>query len=326
MLDTVIDFEVFENFCKSQPKQIPDGSEDDNDIWNSFWKFLKSGSNVTLTNYRDVGNVFLTGLTSNRKGTNIDMSEKYNPPYKNIFPKKTSNRTVFFLHETSDECQNGYRNNNGLLVGFLNDYKEKWKQLSLFRKDTVLPVRKEENNGLKSWQQISVYLTPFTDIIIVDNYIFSDENLWDSNLFQFLLTFNRATPIKFNLMIVSFIGRNDHIKFNDIYSKVQEKLRQNCINCNLCIVLTKQTLKEHDRGIFTNYLRIKSGDSFNYFDSNGNFITRTEIDFHTMVEVDKCLAAETVLRNIKKIVDTLEKDSEKEKYIKGKPSYNLLLE
>lgn len=30
---------------------------------------------------------------------------------------------------------------------------------------------------------------------------------------------------------------------------------------------------EHDRTLFTNYLRLKSGDSFNYFSSSGSKIT-----------------------------------------------------
>ncbi len=324
MLNTVIDFEVFDDFCKSQPKPIPEGSDEDNLCWNSFWRYLKSGSNITLTNYINQENIFLTQLTTGRQGSKCIVDERFKSPNKNTFPKKVNTRTVFFLHEPDLETQNAYKNNNGLFIAFKNDYKDAWKQLSLFMKESVLPVRDGENICFKSWEQLKDYLTPLSDLIIADNYLF-DENIWDANLFEFLKYFNEVAPVKFNLMILTFIGRKYPIEIGTIYSRVNAKLKENDIHCNLCIILTTQTLKEHDRGIFTNYIRIKSGDSFNYFDSNGNFITKgTDIDFHTMVEADKCNAADAVLSNIKKIIKKLAGKIDKEKYIKGNTTNNLL--
>ena len=63
-------------------------------------------------------------------------------------------------------------------------------------------------------------------------------------------------------------------------------------------------LKEHDRGIFTNFLRLKSGDSFNFLNSQGEVITNTEIDIypltnHMLNKVNK-ITLESIERKINK--------------------------
>ena len=121
-------------------------------------------------------------------------------------------------------------------------------------------------------------------MLIIDNYIF-DKNVWESNLIELLKVFGARTPVKFNLLIVSFEGSKFKIDIN-IGNDLKNKLIQCGINCNLCIILAPTQLKEHDRTILTNYLRIKSGDSFNYFNSNGDYITKgTEIVAIIMIRI-----------------------------------------
>ncbi len=318
MLNTVIDYSILEHFTKSQPAQIPIGREEDNEYWNSFWKFLKQGSDIVLTNYGNQQNIFLNKLTTGRKGTTIKTEDTFKKPHKCKFPKDQDIQTVFFINEESESDKVKYRKNNGFLFGFRDDYPKVWKELSLFGKPKVLPVREtDEVANFHSWNQLSEYILPFSDLIIVDNYMF-DETVWDNNLFKIIEEFSRLANVRFNLLLVSFA----HSKYVNVYSgleqKINDKLKDIGVSCNLSVVLTKERLKEHDRGMFTNYLRIKSGDSLVYFNKNGGFETSgTDIDFHSLSEEDKFNAAYAALVNIKNIIGKLKETCEKDKRLFG---------
>ena len=322
MLKTILDYSIFEHFTKSQPAQVPIGSAADNAYWINFWSYLKSNTDLTITHYHDQENIFLNVLTTGRKGSKLSLSANYKKPHKNQFPKDTDVQTVFFLNEPDEKEQEKYRRKNGFLFGFLNVYKEAWEKLSLIDKPKVLPVRKNIKNNFNSWGQLSEYILPYTDLIIIDNYML-DESLWDVNLFKIIGKFSEKATVKFNLLLVSFA--KSAIAYQGIHEKIQAKLKLHNISCNLSIALAKRSFKEHDRGIFTNYLRIKSGDSFVYFDKNGKFLTSgTDIDFHSLSEQDKFNASEAALTNIKKIIQHLETDKEKDLRLFGNLKNGLL--
>jgi len=324
MLHTVIDYNLFDHFTRHQPAQIPVGTAEENEYWHSFWKFLKEQSHVTLTNYQNQENIFLNVLTTGRKGTKFLPQEKFSKPHKYKFPKGQNPRSVFFLNEPEAAGQQKYRKQNGFLFGFPDDYPETWKKLSLLGKADVLPVRKDEEKRFSKWDQLSEYITPFTDLIMVDNYMF-DESLWDYNLFEILRLFSQKTPVKFNLLLVSFADNKKLIGYANLGEKVKEKLKEMGISCNFSLVLAPQTLKEHDRGIFTNYLRIKSGDSFVYFDKTGKYLTKgTDIDFHTLASPNKFNASEAALRNVARILTELKTHPEREKRLFGDLKNGLL--
>ena len=323
MLNTVIDYVIFEHFTRHQPKPIPDGSTEDNEYWNSFWKYLKEQSNILITGFNNQENIFLNQLITGRKGTKIAVKDKnFKKPYKGKFPNDTSPYSVFFLDENSEKAQNDYKKKNGFLFGFLNDYSKVFKDLSLFNKDNVLPVRKEAEKGFTSWERLNEYILPFTDLLIADNYMF-DKSLWDFNLFKIIEQFANKTPVRFNLLLLTFADNT--LVYKDCYEEIKTKLQNLNINCNLSIVYATQTLKEHDRGIFTNYLRIKSGDSFIYFDKNGSLIIKgTDIDFYSLAERDAFNASEAALKRFKHIINELKTHREKEKRLIGNMKLRLI--
>jgi len=319
MLKTIIDFGIFEDFTSNQPKPVPIGTEEDIKTWNTFWEFLKSGSDVTITNYKNQENIFLNNLTTGRKGTKCKIEEKFNRPNKFIFPKNQDIKSVFLIDEPTGQGKISYRRKNGYVFGFKEDYTEVWKDLSLLEKPKILPVRKNAKIKLSSWNQLSDYILPFTDMIIVDNYMF-DETVWDFNLLRIIEEFAKKTPVKFNLLLLSYFNENTLTKsyVSTLHKKIEAKLIEREIKCNLSIALANYNIKEHDRGIFTNYLRVKSGDSFVYFDKNGKMITKgTEIDFQPLVEVDKINASDAALADIHKLIDKLNSPLLKEKRLAG---------
>jgi len=313
MLKTILDYNIFEKFTLNQPKPVPFGSEMENKAWLTLWEYFKSGSDICITNYKNQNSIFLTNLTTGRKGTTCQFNENCIKQHKFTFPKKQDVRSVFFIDVANDSEKNKYQMNNGYVFGFKDDYMQIWKDLALLEQPEVLPVRKNAKIKFHSWDQLSNYVLPFTDLIIVDNYMF-DETIWEHNLIRIIEEFSYKTPIKFNLMLLSFSHSDSLFKIKDIHIKITKLLIDRKIQCDLSIALADQWIKEHDRGIFSNYLRVKSGDSFNFFDKNGKYITKgTDIDFHTLSKSDKINASDAALINIRDIIEKINNSLQKEK-------------
>ncbi len=309
MLKTIIDYTILDSFFKNQPPPIPVGSELDHNVWLSFWSYIKSGSDLCITNSTDISNdyknVFLTDLTTGRKGTKCIFNNNFKTPYKFVFPKKQNVKSMFFLNVIDNSEKTKYRNKNGYLFGFNDDYMKIWKDFALIGKPEVLPVRKKAKINFNSWHQLSDYILPFTDLIIVDNYML-DESIWEYNLFRILEEFNSKATVKFNLLLVSYDPKGA-MNIVELNNKINSLLKLKKINCDLSIILANQQIKEHDRGLFSNYIRIKSGDSFTFFNKKGDFITKgTDIDFHTLSKPDKINASDEALKNIKYIIQSTE--------------------
>ncbi|RLD84398.1 MAG: hypothetical protein DRJ10_01280 [Bacteroidetes bacterium] len=324
MLNTVLDYELFEDFFQNQPKPIPLGTEEENKHWYSLWDFLKSKSDVTITNYKNQKNLFLTSLTTGRKGTRCNLSSHFRKPQENKF-LVTNPYSVYFLNEPSMVSKNNYKDKNGLLLGFKEDYFEKWLELGVVNKDKIIPVRKNKNCKFKSWSDLDEYILPFTDMVFVDNYIF-DFRVIEDNLIEIIKRFDNRNPVPFNLLFFSFIGNEGYELDIDL---LEEKLivlfLNNNIKCNLSIVLAPFWLKEHDRNIFTNYLRINSQDSFNYFKNDGTVRTKgTEIKFDSMAEPVNFNAAKVVLSSIKSKIKSIKGYPNNGKYLKGDLKNRLL--
>ena len=338
-METIIDGAILTDFFKNQPKQIPFGTEADNFSWISFWSFLKSKTNLDVRNY-DESNVFheafFKHLTTGRGDSKIIIGND-SPIHKEgvVLAKKPS--TLYCLNEEDESNNEIVESKNGFVVSFLNNYKKQWELLSLLHHHKTLSVREDayiKSSTLKSWDELDNYLTKFTDAVIVDNYIFSNIDLIASNFEKILIQLNKATPVKFNLTVYTFEGFDKYYRGELVDRKLNgqslmrilNRIIEECnIDCNIQLVLADNEVKEHDRGVFTNYLRIKSGDSFNYFDSQGNVETKgTDITFAPMTDPNERAAAKNVLCRVNKNIKYLKQRKVLIPYVYGECE-NLLL-
>lgn len=319
-METIIDGAILLDFFENQPERIPIGTEEENQLWNSFWSFLKSKTNLDVRNY-DPSNIFqeafFKSLTTGRGNSKITVSNT--SPIHNegvIESKKPS--SFYCLNEEGEDDVKLLEEKSGFVVAFQKTYKKHWAQLNLLNLDTSLSVRKDayiKTNEFSSWSQLSNYLSKFTDVVMVDNYIFSSNELIPSNFEKILIELSKATPVRFNLTIYTFEGmekRKDgqvtELKINgkSLMRQINSIVEENKINCNIQLIIANNRVKEHDRGIFTNYLRIKSGDSFNYFNSKNEVITKgTDIDFVSLTEPNARHAAKNVLEKLNQNIKQL---------------------
>lgn len=134
---------------------------------------------------------------------------------------------------------------------------------------------------INNWNDLAAFISPCTDIIIVDKYILSSPDLYESNLFKLIrILGSLCGDNKINIVIFTLkdnYNRKNNTTFVPDWDKIYTNIRKCCggkSRPNVTFVTaSKYMLKEHDRTIFTNYKLFSSGDTFNYFNSCGERVT-----------------------------------------------------
>lgn len=86
---------------------------------------------------------------------------------------------------------------------------------------------------------------------------------------------------------------------------MEEIKQRNELNFALELVIADRVFKEHDRGIFMNYHVIRSGGSFNYFNSAGKSITSTDITFSSMENVNERAQVKKTLKEVNDKIEVI---------------------
>ena len=170
-----------------------------------------------------------------------------------------------------------------------------------------LPIKK-----LKSWHDISPFLSPCSDIILVDQYLFCFEELYDKNVISLIGELSKnAKQAKMNIVILTskecYDKRSKRTftpNWDNIKAKIKKEVEKNTkVKPNLTFVLSKN-LEEHDRSIFTNYKSIESGDTFTYFDNAGNIISNgRHLEIFSLAEMDYYDNSRVFIEDMQKIIN-----------------------
>lgn len=140
--------------------------------------------------------------------------------------------------------------------------------------------------NINQWSQLEQYVLPSTDIILIDQYILSDDSIYTYNVYPLLKILASPTPDKkINIVVIT---KKEHFNpqtkqtfvpdWNGISTQIKLNLKKKHAVINVTFVLLPSWMKdqkteEHDRTILTNYRRYYSGDSFNYVSSTGKIIS-----------------------------------------------------
>jgi hypothetical protein len=96
--------------------------------------------------------------------------------------------------------------------------------------------------------------------------------------------------------------------WDTIYSKLRKCADKHSSFNVTFVTASKQNLEEHDRTIFTNYKYFASGDSYNYFDSNGDRITNGRyLHAHSHADKDNDADAKQFVGDMQKIIDNIKR-------------------
>lgn len=152
---------------------------------------------------------------------------------------------------------------------------------SLFKDEDYQFQKDLEIRKMNSWNNLNPYMMPATDIIIVDQYCFSDETLYENNIFSLINVLcqkikNSAINITI-LTLPSNFDRKSRQNFTPDWGNIKTVIKRKVKSITgfepkVTFVLSN-TLEEHDRTIFTNYQYFVSGDTINYFNSKNELIS-----------------------------------------------------
>lgn len=131
---------------------------------------------------------------------------------------------------------------------------------------------------MKSWNEVEPFVTPCTDLLIVDRYILSKSYLLEKNLFKLIKIFvSKTQSVKINIVIIAENGSVDSISIESIIDRIKAFVEDIVgEEPNVTIVFCKKHFNDvlvHDRCILTNYRYLDSGDSLNYFTEKGDLKT-----------------------------------------------------
>lgn len=154
-----------------------------------------------------------------------------------------------------------------------------------------IPTKLFSISTMEDWSVIGRNTTPATDIIIVDSYLFAQNEIdYEINAFSLIKQLcNKMGGKEVNLIIFSRSQYYDkptdtyyRIPFSSISRKLHEYIAaQSGVSAHITLVeLTGN--EKHDRTIVTNYRLVTSGDSFKYFKDGKNVSLCTHGDWMTI--------------------------------------------
>jgi hypothetical protein len=203
----------------------------------------------------------------------------------------------------------------GVIAGTVGDEENIFNSLFLFNNEYGFDRRVKIGNGFNNWEDIIKFALPFTDIIIIDQYLFSEFNRANYNLYRFLEFIHYNKSLKTNIVVFIKNGEIDEGKsLSDFTKIIRDSIkRATDKKANITVIEVRdikdvQSLAEHDRTVFTNYLRIYSGDSLsNYFNDDGSKKTKgREIEFSSLAKTENLNLARELIADMQKIIEWYE--------------------
>lgn len=213
---------------------------------------------------------------------------------KDSFFMDLGEHNIFLIEETSEKC-NELTSKHGYIFLNSQNIEANWKIYKEIRKGIPLKVTKSklipDNQRVNEWAKLDFISTPVTGIILFDNYILQDNNLQRvrDNLYPLLeIVLSKCRSSKD--VTVTIITKPSEKCIKQIRGQILAHLKSKGYQ-NVEINIVKHHKRYypadfeglHSRYILTNYLRIKTEDSFNYFQPSGKINNESDI------RIDFCL-------------------------------------
>lgn len=163
-------------------------------------------------------------------------------------------------------------------------------------------------NSFEKWTDLEPFSFPLTDIIIVDPYIISSIDDCKNNLIPYLKCLVKLTKSRLNIVV--YTNKDNCSNFDELSLLIKTGIREvTGISPNLSIVTYTErrgvpSRGEHDRTILMNYKRIKSGDTFNYFNNEGMITTKgRELQYLSLARRENYNLAKELIKDLQGHVD-----------------------
>ena len=211
-----------------------------------------------------------------------------------------------------NEDVHGINTVGGILAGAVGDEEKIFNSLFLHNHEYGFDRRLKIGKHFRNWNDIIDFALPFTDIIIIDQFIFSEFDRANHNLHRFLESIHHNKTLKTNIVIFIKNGEIELGKELKDFTKIIRDSIKSATNkkANITVIEVRdikniKSLAEHDRTVFTNYLRIYSGDTIsNYFNNDGTKKTNgREIEFSSLAKTEYFDLSKELITDMQNIIN-----------------------
>ena len=260
---------------------------------------------------------WITVMTDGIEGKDPEFSTTFFPPrpLKSNTHREFDREHLSAVYLLSDERMEMLMNNGAILYSGIGSEVEVLSRL--IRDDVDYGfVKQIDVPEMANWDCLESHSTPATDIIIVDRYLFSDERIYENNVYSLLSKVcSRIKNTAVNIVFFTppdFYDRISKMTFtpNWVATKDAIKKRVEAVTGQKPKVtfVFSRNLEEHDRTIFTNYQYFVSGDTFNYFSSSWKVISNGRyLNIHSMAHRNHYKTAFSFLSDMQKVIDEVRK-------------------
>lgn len=219
------------------------------------------------------------------------------------------------IYLMNDERIGLLKEKGAVLAGSPGEEFDVFNQVFFFQGDYKFEKKlKIGSPDFNKWNDLATYSSCVSDVLFVDSYILSDPTMIDINFIPFLKSLVSKSKCKINLVL--FVNHDlVNISYADLSLKVRSAIESvTRIKPNFTLIKVRDqrgvpSYAEHDRTVFTNYIRIYSGDTFNYFKSDGSKLTKgREIHYSSFGDSENHNLSLELVNDIQKKLDELPAD------------------
>lgn len=271
--------------------------------------FTKEAINEACKDDKDDIMQWFTNMACGRGEVKWESLFPQNPIKFDEIRKMPNNTAVYCLDEGARHDLDNLINKGIVIVGKVGSELNAFSGLLVYSNQYTKNIFEKIDN----WDCIKKFASPCSDIIIVDQYILSSPELYEYNLYKLLKCLaENSKNEKVNIVIVTlkeiydkktkrtFVPDWDKI-YTELRSRINKKFRP-----NITFITAKGDYLEHDRTIFTNYKTFASGDTYNYFNANGDKITDGRwLHVHSLADGENMKDAMRLLDDIQKLINNM---------------------
>lgn len=254
---------------------------------------------------------FTSGVGHNNK-QDFNSAPFPSRPLKSNTYNSFSKEQLSSIYLVNDERLEVLKDKGAVLIGGPGEEFDIFNHIFLFNNDYIFEKRlKIGSPEFSKWSDLEKYACCVSDILFVDAYILSIPDDIDNNLIPFLQSTVAKSKCKVN--IVLYVNYDQvNISYSDLSSKIRKSIEAiTGISPNFTLIKVRdqrdvETYAEHDRTVFTNYTRVYSGDTYNYFRSDGKKKSKgREINLSSLANSENHKLALELINDIQKNLDEL---------------------
>lgn len=312
-----MDFPHFSSFMKSMSNEFFETCSDMiRDNCDLYFTFSKDDINKAKKDVKLNSALWAKKLSRNRNNHTVNYSADY-PTFSTVSSlqadKKFAALTSIYLVSGKDKEDFIINESIGNEISLLRQFAIDGKNI---------PTKKYTTRHMKDWGVIRDNTLPCSDIIIADQFLFSQADVfYEKNAYQLLRDLcSKVTKKRVNIVFFTMGKRKvsdpDHfykdgkpkekwveIPIISITRNIKKTLQDQFeIDANITFVTFDKM--EHDRTIFTNFKLFDSGDSFKYFKNNdGSASNGRWVHVNTLIDEGIYALSKEFIDDMQKIID-----------------------